>query len=171
MAASDELARSATAAASQELESALERIRHCTNQLTEEQVWQRPAEGQNSIADLLLHLAGNLQQWIVVGLGGGEDRRDRPREFSESGGQSKEELMRALETTVREAQQILARQTADDLVRVRRIQGFEVSGLTAIFDSVPHFRGHTQEIIFRTRLMLGDKYRFAWTPQTKEEGA
>jgi uncharacterized protein DUF1572 len=168
---SDELARATTEAAGQELQHALERIRHCTDQLTDEQVWLRPAKGQNSIANLLLHLAGNVRQWVVVGLGGGEDRRHRPLEFSAEGGQTKGELMQALETTVHEAQQALGRQTAEDLLRARRIQGFDASGLEAIFDSIPHFRGHTQEIVFRTRLLLGDKYRFAWTPQTKEQGA
>jgi hypothetical protein len=53
----------------------------------------------------------------------------------------------------------------------RRIQGFDVTGAAAIFDSVPHFRGHTQEIVHMTRLQLGDAYKFAWTPTTPEQGA
>jgi hypothetical protein len=71
-----------------------------------------------------------------------------------------------LESAVRESQAALARQTAAELARIRHIQEWEVSGLTAIFDSIPHFRGHTQEIIFRTRLLLGERYRFAWQPTT-----
>ena len=57
------------------------------------------------------------------------------------------------------------------LAEVRRIQGFDVSGAVAIFDSVPHFRGHTQEIVHMTRLQLGEAYKFAWTPTTPEQGA
>jgi len=53
----------------------------------------------------------------------------------------------------------------------RRIQGFNVTGLAALFDSVPHFRGHTQEIVHMTRMQLGDAYKFAWTPTTPEHGA
>ncbi len=41
----------------------------------------------------------------------------------------------------------------------------------AVFDSVPHFRGHTQEIVHMTRLQLGDAYKFAWAPTTPEQGA
>ena len=64
-----------------------------------------------------------------------------------------------------QASEALKTASAEDLLQKRAIQGFTVSGLEAIFDSVPHFRGHTQEIIFRTRLILGERYRFAWTPQ------
>jgi hypothetical protein len=72
---------------------------------------------------------------------------------------------------VSEAKGVLGRLTARQLMEVRRIQGFNVTGLAAIFDSVPHFRGHTQEIVHLTRLQLGDAYRFAWTPMTPEQGA
>jgi len=162
---SDELAREVTAAAGRELDSALARIKHCLDQLSDDQIWQRPGTSQNSIANLLFHLAGNLRQWIIVGLGGGEDRRDRPREFADDSRLPKAELIARLEAAVSEAQTVLARQTAAELTRVRHIQEWDVSGLAAIFDAVPHFRGHTQEIVFRTRLLLGERYKFAWTPQ------
>lgn len=161
---SESLARELTAAASSELDAALARIIHCLDQLDDAQVWQRPGAGQNSVANLLLHLAGNLRQWIIVGLGGGQDVRDRPQEFAADGGLPKAELLAALESTVGEAQAVLTRQTADDLARIRHIQEWDVTGLAAIFNAIPHFRGHTQEIIFRTRLFLGDRYRFAWLP-------
>jgi uncharacterized damage-inducible protein DinB len=161
---SDVLAREVTATAARELDSALTRIKHCLDQLSDAQIWQRPGAGQNSIANLLLHLAGNLRQWIIVGMGGGDDRRDRPREFADDSGVPKSQLLATLESTVREAQAVLARQSAADLTRIRHIQEWDVSGLTAIFDAVPHFRGHTQEIIFRTRLLLGERYQFAWQP-------
>ena len=80
------------------------------------------------------------------------------------------ELLRHLETTVTEAKAVFARQSAADLLRVRRIQGSDITGLNAIFNSVPHFRGHTQEIIGLTRQQLGNAYQFFWKPQTKEEG-
>ena len=58
-----------------------------------------------------------------------------------------------------------------ELLEPRRIQGFETTGLAAIFDSVAHFKGHTQEIVHLTRMQLGDRYRFEWVPSTPEEGA
>jgi Protein of unknown function (DUF1572) len=154
-----------------ELTQALERIRHCLDQLTDEQVWRRPAEGMNSVGNLLLHLNGNVRQWIVSGLGGAPDDRDRLAEFAACGPIPKEELCDTLHATVEEAKAVLAAQAAADWLRVRRIQGFEVSGLGAAIDSVAHFRGHTQEIVHVTRTLLGERYRFAWTPTTPEQGA
>jgi hypothetical protein len=165
----DELAAAVGAAAAHELESALERIQHCLSQLTDEQVWWRSRPSLNSIGNLILHLCGNLQQWIVAGVGGASDVRNRPAEFAERGPIMKEELLRRLEAAVEEAKGILARVNARQLAELRRIQGFDVTGLKAIFGSVPHFRGHTQEIIGMTRLQLGDAYKFAWTP-TPEQG-
>ena len=167
----DDLAAAVGAEAGRELTSALKRIRHCLDQLSDEQIWWRAAPGMNSIGNLILHLCGNVRQWLVAGLGGAADSRDRPAEFSELGPIPKDELLRKLEGVVDEARAVLARQTARQLLEARRIQGFDVTGLAAIFDSVPHFRGHTQEIVSLTRLQLGDAYRFAWAPTTPEQGA
>jgi hypothetical protein len=139
--------------------------------LSDAQVWWRPRPALNSIGNLILHLCGNLRQWVVAGLGGAADGRDRPAEFAERGPIPREELLRRLEAVVEEARAVLAGQTARRLLEARRIQGFDVTGLAAIFDSVPHFRGHTQEIVGLTRLQLGDAYRFAWAPATAEQGA
>jgi hypothetical protein len=157
--------------AAKELSSALDRIKHCLGQLSDEQVWWRSQPGLNSIGNLILHLCGNLRQWIVAGLGKASDIRDRPAEFAERGPIPKDELVRKLEAVVRECKEVLRRQSAQQLLEVRCIQGFNVTGLAAIFDSVPHFRGHTQEIVYMTRLQLGDAYQFAWTPTTPEQGA
>jgi hypothetical protein len=167
----DELAAAVGTEAANELSSALAKIKHCLGQLSDEQVWWRSRPSLNSIGNLILHLCGNVRQWIVAGLGGAADGRDRPAEFAERGPIPKDELLRKLEAVVEEARVVLARHTARQLLEARRIQGFAVTGLAAIFDSVPHFRGHTQEIVSLTRLQLGDTYKFAWTPTTPEQGA
>jgi hypothetical protein len=154
-----------------ELGDALSRIRHCLGQLTDEQVWWRPAEGMNSIGNLLLHLTGNVRQWLVAGLTGATDFRDRPAEFTARGSLPKTELLTRLETAVHEAQTALTARTTGEWLRPRRIQGFEETGLSAAVNSVSHFRGHTQEIVHMTRTLLGDRYQFAWVPATPEQGA
>jgi hypothetical protein len=167
----DDLAAAVGREAANELTSALGRIKHCLGHLNDEQVWWRPRPSMNSIGNLILHLCGNVRQWVVAGLGGAADVRNRPAEFAERGPIPKSELLRRLDAVVDEAKAVLGRLTARQLLETRRIQGFDETGLAALLSSVPHFRGHTQEIIHLTRLQLGDAYQFAWRPTTPEQGA
>ncbi len=167
----DELARIVGKEASRELDSAVEKIKHCLAQLDDQQIWSRPQPALNSIGNLLLHLEGNLRQWIVAGIGGAKDVRDRPAEFARRDPISKAEVMHRLDAVVAEAKVALAGSTADGLVKSRRIQGSDTTGLAAVFSSIPHFRGHTQEIIHMTRSLLKDAYKLHWKPLTPEQGA
>lgn len=154
-----------------ELTHALKRVKHCVDQLSDEQLWWRPAEGMNSVGNLLLHLAGNVRQWIVAGLGGAPDDRDRPAEFAERGPLPKAVLLARLDAAIDQARTALSRQTEADWLRVRRIQAHEVTGIATALHSVTHFGGHVQEIVHLTRTLLGDQYRFAWVPKSPEQGA
>ena len=167
----DEIAVAVGSAAAEEMSKALERMKHCLAQLNDAQIWWRPQPSLNSIGNVILHLCGNLRQWVVAGLGGAADNRNRPTEFSERGPITRDELYRQLDAAVEESRAVLARQTSAQLLAARCIQGFDVTGLGAIFDSVPHFRGHTQEIVHRTRLLLGERYQFQWQPSSPEQGA
>ncbi len=153
------------------LPACLARIEHCVGQLSDEQVWWRPHGSMNSIGNLLLHLGGNLRQWLVSGVGGVPDTRDRPAEFAERGPIPRAELLGRLRAVVAEADAALAGLDDSRLLEARRIQGFDETALTAIWESLTHLSGHTQEIIYVTRLQLGDEYRTFWTPSTPEQGA
>ncbi len=144
-----------------ELDAALSRISHCVNQLTDEQVWWRPRADMNSIANLMLHLTGNVKQLIVTTVGGEPDDRDRPAEFAARDPIQKAELLRRLTDAVNRAKATLATASPEELCRVRRVRDTDWSGLQAVIRSVAHFRGHTQEIIHQTREVLGEKYQFA----------
>jgi hypothetical protein len=167
----DELAACVGTEAAKEMASARDRIKHCLSQLGEDQVWWRSEPAMNSIGNLILHLCGNVRQWIVSGIGGAKDVRNRPSEFAELGPLPKAELLHRLDAVVGDATATLERLSADQSTALRRIQGSEITGLAAIFNSVPHFRGHTQEIIHISRALLGARYRFAWAPSSAEEGA
>ena len=105
----DELATAVGTEAANELASALARIKHCLGQLSDEQVWWRPHPSLSSVGNFVLHRCGNLRQWIVAGLGGTADVRDRPAEFAERGPIPRDELLRRLEAVVDESRAVLAR--------------------------------------------------------------
>ena len=166
----NELATAVAAETNRRLEASVGKIRHCVDQLSDEQLWWRPDEPMNSIGNLVLHLSGNLRQWIVAGVGGATDNRNRPEEFAERGPISREDLLGLLDLAVNDSREALGGITDEDLLRPLRIQGFELTALGAIFDSIPHFGGHTQEIVNLTRQQLSDSYRFEWAPSAAEEG-
>jgi hypothetical protein len=150
-----------THAVRDELVAALDRIRHCLNQLTDEQVWWRPRADMNAIGNLVLHLTGNVTQLIAGGLGVRPDDRDRPAEFAVTGGVSRDELLSRLVVAVNRATDAVAAATDEALCGRIRVTQYDWTGIQAVVRSVAHFRGHTQEIIHLTRMILGDKYEFA----------
>jgi uncharacterized damage-inducible protein DinB len=143
---------------------AMRQIEHCVTQLSDEQVWQRPRPGMNSVANLLLHLAGNVRQWVVSGVGGAPDTRYRAGEFADESRRPRAELLAELRRVVGEADAAIAALNGERLLERRTIQGFETQVLGAVFHAVEHFRGHAQEITHMTRAMIGDRYVFAHSP-------
>lgn len=156
--------RAALAAAAQVLADSREIIEHCLGQLADEQIWWRPRPEMNSVGNLVLHLSGNLRQWVISGLGGAADKRHRQQEFDERGLISREALLALVRQVVTESRDVLARLTPEEMLARRTVQGFDLSGWQALFDTVPHFKGHTQEIVCLTRMQLGSAYRIRWSP-------
>lgn len=152
------------------LNEAMRKVRHCVGQLSDEQLWQKPNDGLNSVANLLLHLAGNLNQWCAVGILEKPDDRDREAEFAATGGLSGAEMMARLDAVVAEAISVIQGLDQNSLEQTRQIQGFNVSVLQALFHTVPHFVGHTHQILMLTRLILGDEYQFEWSPDQNRTG-
>ena len=138
----------------------LPKIRRCLEVLSREDIWWRAHENTNSIGNLILHLCGNVRQWIVSGLGGEEDRRRRSAEFSRRLPLPKSQLLEELETTVQEATQVLETLSEQDLATTRRIQVYDVTGLQAVLDVVEHFAYHTGQIIYITRLRKNIDLKF-----------
>jgi hypothetical protein len=151
------------------LDQSMLKICHCLNQLEPNHIWWRPERSMNSIGNLLLHVTGNLQQWGVVPFTLATDRRDRESEFQDDQRVSAEELLQTLQAVVDAAQGHWQHLTAAQLLRHVEIQRFEVTHLHAILHASSHLVGHTHQIIELTRLQLGPKYKFHWTPSTERD--
>jgi uncharacterized damage-inducible protein DinB len=130
----------------------LPKIERCVTLLTDEQIWWRANPASNSIGNLLLHLSGNVRQWIVVGLGRAVDSRDRDAEFARRDVIPRDELLTLLRDTLREADQTLASFDDEQLLDGFKIQGLEVSALEAIMHVVEHFSMHTGQIILLAKM-------------------
>src|ERR1051325_2183401 len=117
----------------------LPKIERCVTLLTDDQIWWRANASSNSIGNLLLHLSGNVRQWIVVGLGGAADTRDRDAEFAQRDVIARSELLTRLRETLRDADQTLADFDTERLLDQFTIQGLQVVALAAILHVVEHF--------------------------------
>jgi len=149
----------------------MSRLIRCLNLLSEKDIWWRPNPASNSVGNLVLHLSGNVRQWIISGLGEEQDKRDRDRECSERGPISRHALIALIRGTVAEASSVLERLSEDSLLRIHDIQGYRVSGMYAVTQVVHHFSYHTGQIIFVTKWKLGKDLRFTRLPGDKAKKA
>lgn len=124
------------------------RIQKCLAQLNEKEVWQRPNEQSNSMGNLVLHLCGNVRQWVIAGLGHQEDVRQRQTEFDERGPISKVKLLVMLGELEKDVLPILAKVTEADLVAMHSVQGFQESGVSILVHVTEHFSYHVGQITY-----------------------
>ena len=136
------------------------RMKECVAPLTAQQVWWRPNDASNSIGNLLLHLDGNVLQWLVASFNKDEDKRNRPAEFAAQGGLSAADLLARLGATLDEAAKVLDRLTEDELLAPFEIQGYHVRGLDAVYQVVEHFGLHYGQIVYITKYLLAKDLGF-----------
>jgi len=146
--------------AAEKLAELCPRIETCLGKLTPEQVCMRGTENQNAIGNLVLHLNGNVRQWILSGVGGQPNARHRDEEFAARGGMQPAALGRLLREAVDEALAIIRSLPPARLAEEVTIQGYDGSVLKAIFHVVEHFSGHTAQIIFITKMLTGEDLGF-----------
>jgi Protein of unknown function (DUF1572) len=127
----------------------------CLSKLTDAQIWERHGAHENAVGNLVLHLCGNTRQWLIAGVGGATDVREREAEFNADGGMGAEELMGKFAFTVSEAREIIASLSADRLQKRINPQNGEVSVLDAIYQVVGHIQQHVGQIILLTKQMTG----------------
>jgi uncharacterized damage-inducible protein DinB len=136
------------------------KIRAALLTIPADRLWERANAGSNSAGNLVLHLAGNVRQWIVSGVGGAPDVRERDAEFAALGGMDHAALLSRLEDACRDAVAVLARLDATSLGETRRIQGRETTVFAAVFHVVEHFSGHTGQIILLAKGFTPNSVRF-----------
>lgn len=139
------------------LEKYWPQLRECVGSLTEEQVWWRPNDASNSIGNLLLHLNGNLDQWLVTSFTKDEVNRNRPKEFSTRDGLTAQELLARLDVTLLKVDAVLAALTPEELAATYTIQGqgITATGMEAIYHSISHFILHYGQIVYAIKSMQG----------------
>jgi len=136
------------------------KIRAAVEVLPPDALWWRANDQSNSIGNLLMHLAGNIRQWIVAGVGGAPDRRNREGEFAARDGATAAELLDTLDQALDEVDAVIATLSPEDLASRRTIQGREISVLEAVYHVVEHFALHAGQIILVSKMHAPGAVRF-----------
>jgi len=134
-------------------------IERCVAELSDDDVWWRANAASNSIGNLLLHLRGNVGQWIVGGVGERANARQRQTEFDERSHVPGALLVSNLKATVNEAVGVIRAVDHASLRSPRRIQDYDTTVFGAIYHVVEHFSTHTGQIVLLTKLRSGKDLR------------
>ena len=129
------------------------RIEKCFHQLSEEEIWRKPNANSNSMGNLMLHLCGNITQYIISSLGDTKDLRIRDDEFLAEGGLSKTDLMEKLKNVVEKATNVLVNFKKEKLLKKYAVQGFELTGIGIVIHVLEHYSYHTGQIAFYTKML------------------
>jgi uncharacterized damage-inducible protein DinB len=142
------------------VEHSCERLEHyraqivrCIALLDEQEIWSRPNPHVNSVANLILHLTGNVRQWILGAVGGIPIERDRASEFAARDGRKSAELLGPLTAVVCDAISVIRDLRAATLAERHTIQGYEVTAQTAVLHVVEHFAFHAGQVVHATKWM------------------
>ncbi|MCG3129028.1 MAG: hypothetical protein CHACPFDD_03925 [Phycisphaerae bacterium] len=148
-----DFAQPLTTYACAKLQRNFRQIQRCTALLSEDEFWQRANQHSNSIGNLVVHLAGNIGQWIIGGVGRQPFERDRPAEFDRSLRLPQVEALSRLSDHTQRARAIIAGLSAAQLLEPRTIQAYRVVALTAVFHVVEHYSFHTGQIVYFTKIL------------------
>lgn len=127
------------------------RIKRCLSELNEQEIWYKPNQNSNSVGNLILHLCGNVTQWIGSGLGKLPDHRIRDGEFEEKGPLPASKLTAQLDQLVVLINDVLKNVAEEDLLRLHHVQVYQETGLSILIHVIEHFSYHTGQITYFTK--------------------
>lgn len=128
------------------LDESIPRLHKCLDKLTKQEIWYRPNKSTVSIGNLVLHLCGNVKQWLISGIGGASDDRQRQQEFDEEGPIATVQLREMLDQLTTEIEATLEGLSKQDLISEHQVQGYKVSGVSILVHVVEHFSYHVGQV-------------------------
>lgn len=144
------------------------RLLKALRQLSDVDVNWRPNEESNSIANLVAHIAGNLCQRYVAGLGGKEDVRDRDEEFNARQWFTQGHLVELLNKAFNSVNNVTDKISIEDLGQKHFIQNEYVTVLETLFGTVTHMSEHLGQILYVAKIRLGTNYEVMWMPHHRK---
>ena len=126
----------------------------------EEQLWEIPFAKGLSLGNQLLHICGNMTQYTIASLSDQSDHREREKEFATKEGFTKAELLQRLDQTISLAISSINEASATQYTQLRKVQGFELSGVGVVLHAVEHLSYHVGQIAFWIKLLTKEDLGF-----------
>ena len=142
------------------MEENTSRILKCLDKKSENDLWIRPNRSSNSSGTILVHVCGNIRQYIMSAIGGIEDTRDRDIEFETKSGFNRAEMAEKVTATLNEAMKIIGNMDAASMLKVYSVQGFKLTGMGIVTHVLEHYSYHAGQVIFWTKLLVNEDLGF-----------
>ncbi|MFT4533963.1 MAG: putative damage-inducible protein DinB [Saprospiraceae bacterium] len=136
------------------IECGIYRIISCIEKLEEEQIHFRPNDNSNSINNQILHLDGNVRQWLISTMSATVDSRQRNNEFDSENRNSKTDLIARMHQLEKDIRNILVNIESIDLTKTQTVQCYVESNLSIIVHVIEHFSYHVGQITYITKMLL-----------------
>ena len=134
------------------VEECLEKIRGCLSLLDDTTFWKRPNTSSNSAGHLLMHLTGNIRQYMLSGLGGAQDIRQRDLEVQSPPAQGRKAVESEFFRVAEKALELLKTLPEESFMEKKTVQGFGLTGLGIVLHVVEHLSYHTGQIAYLTKM-------------------
>lgn len=131
-----------------------DRLHKCLDLLTHEQIWRRANVNTVSVGNLVLHLCGNVGQWITSTLGDAPDHRHRDEEFADTGSLDKSALLARLDDVMDRAQRTINGLGREQLASAHEVQCYRETGVAIVVHVTEHFSYHVGQVTLHTKLLL-----------------
>lgn len=144
-----------------------QRATDAIRQMGDDDLNWRPNDDSNSVANLIVHMAGNLHQRLEAGIAGATDKRDRDAEFNGRERLTGAEILRVLHESFDMADRVLSELTPDRLMDSVSFRSQQVPILQVLVNVTTHMAEHVGQILYIAKLRLGPAYQTLSTPHRR----
>jgi uncharacterized damage-inducible protein DinB len=128
-------------------------ITACLDVLTDEELWWRPSEQANAVANLVLHLSGSNRYHLEQVIGGRDLVRDRAAEFSARDTCSRAELLSTWDGALRGIDEVLGGLDPARLMDTTDRTGKVTTYAQILLHVTHHNAVHLGQIVWITKLL------------------
>ena len=142
------------------MEENLRMVLICFDKITEKDLWNKPSKKGVAFGNQIIHIVGNMTQYLTSALGEKKINRERDKEFKIDKSISKTSLINILSNTIEESKKAINKLSVENLLKTRKVQVYTLSGIGCLIHAVEHFSYHTGQIALLTKNITNNDLGF-----------